>query len=544
MGKPGIILTSQFTTPNAKSFSNYVKYMTRKEALNERVSSLTIEEKRELDKINQVVEHYDMKKGNSYLSEGYEKQLSEKEEEAKKIIKSKEMFNNDTDYLKYISYMSRQYALEKKIDLTDTEKKELEVVKKRADRFDTANENHREYDRSIKDGVFSINKEKMNVGDILEVNEIIKNAQNNGSVFYQDVISFDTEFLVKEKLYDPVTNELDEKRIKHASQKMMDKMFEDEDIQSGYWFASIHRNTAHIHIHFGTVETKNTRPLITVEEEGGQYLAPKGKRKQKTIDNMKSVFANSLVDRTVELSRISFLRNTLVQDIKVTYQQKDKLMQKTLLEGLYEELPSNKKYWQYGSKYISDNTRDKIDKTTDSLMKDNPNYKEYFERREEESNYRKNVFGDSERSEKEYAINKKKDIQKRLGNSLLKELKSSSDSLNHNRSTYNEIKEYPYNKDQNNVIQKGNNITKISLNFKNCGQKEYDDTKEFPNTRDQNNGDSNDYISKKHHKPIMSYKDINRLKRAINDDFDKYRAEKDYEQMQQRISWEQQRNRL
>ncbi|MGG4263758.1 MobP2 family relaxase [Peribacillus simplex] len=522
MGKPGIILTSQFTTPNAKSFSNYVKYMTRKEALKERASSLTNEEKREFERINQAVENYDMKKGVSYLSEGYEQQLSERQEEAKKIIKSKEVFNDDTDYLKYISYMSRQYALEKKKVLTDTEKKELEEVKKRAAGYDTSNENPYEDDCSIKDGVFSINKEKMNVKDIGEVNEIIKNAQNNGSVFYQDVISFDTEFLIKEKLYDPVTNALDEKRIRHASHEMMDKLFEDEDIQSGYWFASIHRNTDHIHIHFGTVETKNTRPLISVEEEGEQYLAPKGKRKQKTIDNMKSVFANALVDRTAELSRISFLRNTLVQDIKDTYQQKDKLKQKTLLENLYEELPSNKKYWQYGSKSISDNTRNKIDKITESLMKDNPHYKEYLERTEEESNYRKDVFGDSERSEKDYALNKKKDIQKRLGNSLLKELKKNSESLNQNRSTYKETNEPPKNKGRielKEVINKTNELPK-------------------------NEVQSKDFLSKKYHKPVMSYKDINRLKRAINDDFDKYRAERDYEQMQQRIAWEQQRNRL
>ncbi|WP_430051045.1 relaxase MobL [Niallia taxi] len=76
-------------------------------------------------------------------------------------------------------------------------------------------------------------------------------------------------------------------------------------------FASIHRNTKHIHIHYGTVELKNTRELINVKENGASYLTPKGKRKQKTIDNMKRTFANALIDRTAELSRISELRNTL-----------------------------------------------------------------------------------------------------------------------------------------------------------------------------------------------------------------------------------------
>lgn len=33
MSSPGIILTTQFTTPNAKSFTSYLKYITREEAL-------------------------------------------------------------------------------------------------------------------------------------------------------------------------------------------------------------------------------------------------------------------------------------------------------------------------------------------------------------------------------------------------------------------------------------------------------------------------------------------------------------------------------
>ena len=500
MGKPGIILTSQFTTPKAQSFSNYVQYMIRKEALLDKKNDLTSKEKEELFKITNVIDKYDMEKGKSYLSFDRKNQLkNDMEVEAIHLLKEK-------DYTKYISYMSRQYALENKNILSEVEEKELRIVKSHLKEIAIPTEDNKEdKKKKVKPGVFSINKTEMTNEDLDSVNQIINKAQNNGSVFYQDVISFDTDFLIKEKLLNPETKELNEDRIQAASRKMMDQMFKDEKIESGFWFASIHRNTEHVHIHFGTVETKNTRPIIAVEEEGRTYFVPKGKRKQQTIDNMKSTFANSLIDRTSELTRISNLRNTLVQDIKELYEDKSLKEKKKLLEEIYEELPANLKYWQYGSKHISENTRRKIDQITTDLVKDNPNYQEYILKTEEESEYRKSLFGDSERNDKDYAANKKKDIQKRLGNALLTEMK-------------------------NNVIRQ-NNARKLYMN---SNQKEDDFKKDYVPYQRQ----------KKFKTPVFSKKNLYYLRKAINDDLEKYRAERDYEQLQERIAREQQMNRI
>ncbi|MDM5335772.1 MobP2 family relaxase [Fictibacillus enclensis] len=505
MKGPGIILTSQFTTPSAKSFSQYVDYMTRKEAMKEREEDLTQEEKVEWERINRIVEQYQMKMGSSQLNSSHAASLSPKEAEAHVILQSRNQFQSETDYIKYISYMGRQYALEQKKELTETDHMELELLKNKTAEFTITNDGQRnEPQDEVKPGVFSIEKDHMTEKDIEDVNEMIRKAQNNGSVFYQDVISFDTDFLIQQHLYDPERNELNEERIRHASKKMMGQMFKDEDIPLGYWFASIHRNTDHIHIHYGTVETQNTRPLITVEEDGEKFIAPKGMRKQKTIDNMKSVFANELVDRTTELSRISFLRNTLVQSIREDYLLRDNLKENKLLEDVYKELPFNTKDWKYGSRHITDETREKIDKLTESFIKDNPDYQEYMERTKEESEFRKSLFGDTSRSEKDYEGNKKKDLQKRLGNALLKQLKVNSQAVNHNREVYKHRREY-----------------------------EKTGTKKEPTV-----------LTRSHSKPVFSYKDMYQIKRAIHDDFEKYRAQKDYEYMQQRIAQEQQRNEL
>lgn len=501
MSKPSVILTSQFTTPEAKSFSNYLKYMTRKEALKENEKSLSSIELKELSKLEVVIDSYDIKIGNSVAALDTEV-LTEKEEEALNILQRPEHFKEkEFDYGKYIDYMGRQYALNNKKSASIEEKKELSVVRKKIFNMVGIKGKEDEIHPEISKGVFSIDKEVMTNDDVKKVSSIVKDAQKNGSIFYQDVISFDTDFLIKEGIYNPKKDYLDEHRIQNASRNMMDKMFEDEQIESGYWFATIHRNTDHIHIHYGTVEMKNTRQLITVKENGVEYFAPKGKRKQQTIDNMKSTFANSLIDRTAELTRISELRNTLVEDIKESYGDKKNKRELKLLKDIYEELPSNKKHWQYGSKYMPEIAREKIDVLTNSLMKDNKNFKEYVEKTEEESFYRKELFGESSRTDKDYASNKMKDINKRMGNALLKEMKNGSLQVEKNRSIFIKDKQ-----NNSSMWQKNNNRFNGKLAATNTN--------------------------------------LRKIKRVLNDDYDKYRAEKEYEMLEERIQREQQKNRM
>lgn len=502
MAKPSIILTTQFTTPTAKSFTSYISYMTRKEAL-EKENELKDVEIDELNRINNAIKHIDMtfedvqelnKDGSNAI-----------EQEASTIIKSKDFFGEkEESFVKYIQYMSREQALIHKGELTTIEEKELSVCRKKIDELTEENLIDVQPDKPVMiKGAFSINKDYMTKKDLEQVMTIVDSAQKNGSIFYQDVISFDNEFLIKEKLLNPETNQLNEKRIKSASSKMMDQMFKDEKLDQGYWFASIHRNTENIHIHFGTVENKNTRKLITTEENGMELVAPKGKRRLDTLYNMKSTFANELVDHNQELARISFLRNDLVNEIKGNYRNKKEKYQVQLVENIYQSLPSNKLHWQYGSKYLSEEARNKIDELTDSLISDNPKYKEYLDRTEEEGLYRKELYGDSKSEEKDYEKNKNDDLKKRLGNALLKELKRSHEKTHEVRSNFSKAKT-----PQTNKSMKKENDGSIN-------------NKVFPNRQN-----------------------IYHLKKALFNDIDKYRAQKDYERLQEQIAYNQQNNSL
>ncbi|MEI5871290.1 MobP2 family relaxase [Bacillus albus] len=514
MGKsPGIILTSQYTIPKQKSFTTYIDYCTRKKALLQDGHTLTSTELQELNRLEFALDSFEMEIDSTSSSKG-KKDISKKEGEAKAILTSPEKFNTESDFVKYVSYMGRRYALESKKKMTKTEEEELNLLNKHIeDLSPEKNKDNQEIEtegEEILPGVFSKDKNIITQNDLIDIKKLMEKSQNSGSVYYQDVISFDTDFLVKNKLYDPQTDTLDENRIRIASHKMMQQLFKDEQIEesNGFWFASIHRNTDHIHIHFGTVEKENRRKVVKKEVNGKTYYEPKGKRKQRTLDHMKTTFANSLVDRTSELSRISNLRNDLVQEVKEQFQQsKEKKQDRklVLLQEIYDGLPSNKKDWTYGSKKMPKTTRDKIDELTALLMKDNPVLKEYKEAVEKESDFQKELYGESGREDKDYAKNQMKDMYKRMGNSLLKELK----------------KKKPYEENPLYKFQQKNEQIK----------------KKYERGRSEKRGEYSKYS--KYKPPLIRKKDVRNIEAALNDDLTKWRAEREYEIVQQRIARQQ-----
>ncbi len=542
MGIPSVILRSQFTVPTAKSFTNYMNYITRKEAIiDNRKSELSLDDRKELDLINKSISEYDMKYSISKLEMKSDNLKDPKEAEALELLNSKQLFENQSlSYEKYLSYMSRYYAIENKKNKTELEKLEQRVVRKKISETTNLLKPDKVNNKTYS-GVFTKESNELNSEQFNEATEIVKKAQKNGSVFFQDVISFDNDFLEKENILNSKTGQLDEKRLRNASIKMMDKMFDSEDINSGFWIASIHRNTKHIHIHYASVETVNTRKTVKIEKEDKILYEPKGKRKQKTIDEMKSTFSNSLVDRTAQLSRISDLRNSLVQDIKEKYQvtNKKEATQINLIKGIYELLPANKKNWNY--KNISENNpkaKEKIDLLTNSLMFDNNKYQEYIVKVKEESNYRKELFGETSREDKDYFENKKADINKRLGNSLLKEMKNQS-----NKSVL--AKSLPSESFGLYQIKQSRDIVEgRSTEYPKVDQKLDTKDNNFGKEKENENYKINNYQNKNYTKPFVNKINLYQFKKALNDDYDKYRAENDYEQLKKRIAMEQERNTL
>jgi len=391
---PSIILTSKFTPPDAGDFTKYLEYITRKEAIKKN------ENNREQQVLEFAINNFEMGFGRENL-ESTSLDMNEFINKTNSLSAQKEAIHvmKQNGYSEYFEYMRRSEALEKESQPMKNEDQML-------------------------NGVFTKGQDIVMRKDINKITNIMAEGHKRGSILYQDVISFETDFLIEHNILSPLDNKLNEERLIKASRKMMDKLFEEENISSGFWVGSIHRNTDHVHIHYASIENENTRKLLTFNKGNTKLIQPKGKRKQSTLDEMKYTFTNSLIDRTNELSRISNLRNTLVKDIKDQFAlEKNDVELSSVLLAIQKELPSNKKDWNYGGRKVSNHTRDKIDYAVSLLMEDNEQFNDYGQLVNEENEYRIKLYGDSGREEKNYKKNKQLEINKRLGNSLLKEMK-------------------------------------------------------------------------------------------------------------------------
>lgn len=85
-------------------------------------------------------------------------------------------------------------------------------------------------------------------------------AEENDSVLYQTVFSFDNNWLEKHHLYDPKTNTVDEHALHSYTRGAMKRLLKKENLdKTSIWAAAIHYNTDNIHIHVATVEPEPTR---------------------------------------------------------------------------------------------------------------------------------------------------------------------------------------------------------------------------------------------------------------------------------------------
>lgn len=257
-------------------------------------------------------------------------------------------------------------------------------------------------------------------------------AQENGSFMWQDVFSFDNEWLEKYGMYDRRTGALDEKRLMEAVRNSMTEMIERENFDSLIWSASMHFNTDNIHIHIASVELNPTR--YTNEDGFMQY---------KNLYRMKSKFANTLIDRSKEQKKINdIMRNNIINGKKEISFNKD-IEMKRLVTEIIKKLPEDKRQWQYGYNSLNE-VKPLLDELTSYYIKNykKDDFEELINSLDAEEEYLKEVYGEGEKYfYKNYKKNKIDELYYRMGNSLLREIKTEVIKKNDNKSF---IKNYSY----------------------------------------------------------------------------------------------------
>ena len=318
-------------------------------------------------------------------------------------------------------------------------------------------------------GLFNNEVDFMNEKDKESSKELFAKAQENKSIMWQDVYSFDNKWLIKQGLYNPITKELDEEKIKRAVRKSTNYILEKDGLKdSCIWNGAIHYNTDNIHIHVAICEPNPT--------------TKRGKRTQKTLDNMKSIFANELLnDKELYKEINKNIREDIIKPKKDFSSFNDKKMKKLLLKAV-KNLPKDKRHWHY--EY---NTMSKSNMYIDQMTKHYINtYKKdefdtFIKNLDKQEEIFKEIYGVGSRKKyKDYKQNKIDELYKRMGNTILKEIK---DYVREE-----ELKKYENNKN------KGFNL---KINF--------------------------------------SKSDLNKIKKAMSNDLDSYKNMSYYEQLQRKI---------
>ncbi|EGP5708341.1 MobP2 family relaxase [Enterococcus faecium] len=524
---PAVILTCQFTVPNSKSFSTYVDYMTREKAL-ESIEHRTPQEEQELQTIKTTLEDFYIPEGETFSENKRKDAINESDLEAQSLIKNGVDFDKleEQDFTQYLSYMTRYYALDQKKKLSLDEQLEYQQLDNEIKKYQ--NEPHEKTAGTLP-GVFSVASDEVKGSDLKEIKKVFQKGQQKGSVIYQDVVSHDNLYLEKMGLYDSKTNVLDEQGLKAAGRKMMETLFEKEKLnETGYWMATIHRNTKHIHIHFAVVEKENTRRVHSEMRGDERILSPRGKRKLGTIDAMKTEYVHELerysqekdlmigLEKRTLLTRKSDLRNVLTQVVKEPAQYDSYALH--LLNEVYKNLPEKRSEWNYGDEKrtkLSSYTREKLDELTKYLLTNEPDYKEYIEISKSLKEEAKSLYGVSKRESKDAEKNALFDLKKRTGNAILTELKKQD----------SQMKALIEGMDQ----------------FQMVHNQQFRVLKQLP-TKDYNYN-YEEWMKRRNQfkRRIVTQRSLRQINRTINAHEEKYHAAKAYEEQQRRIQMEQER---
>lgn len=258
--------------------------------------------------------------------------------------------------------------------------------------------------------LFTKDKHSLTEKEVKKLKKDFDKAQLNGSNMWQEVFSFDNEFLEANGLYDSENGALDEEKIQEATRRAMEELSKREGFKDLIWSASLHYNTDNIHVHIASVEINPSRE--------------RGKFKPKTLYNMKSSFVNSLLDKQKDLDKInSLIRDNLIQGKKEMSFKEDIEMRKMVKE-IVQKLPSDKRQWYYNYNSMQE-VRPLIDNLTkyyiETYKKDE--FKELVDRLEKEDKFYKEVYGKRKVETTTYKDNKIQDLYTRMGNTILKEIK-------------------------------------------------------------------------------------------------------------------------
>ena len=281
-------------------------------------------------------------------------------------------------------------------------------------------ENYHDYmeDELKSSGLFTATQDRLSAKEREQLREVFRRAQENGSILWQDVISFDETWLqqvgVKESCY------IDEQRLMQATRNATTLMIDKEQMLHATWAAAIHYNTDNIHVHIATVETVHPRE--------------RGKRKPKTIEKMKAQVVHTLADRTHEQEKLdAFIRDEVLahKRNRSTLSVSNRVLHPELVrqyKAIQKQLPNDRRHWYYNMNAMQE-LRPSFDRFTDTYLATHfeKEHAAFKQRLDTEVAFYERSYGSASQASA-YRKTKEQDLYTRMGNAILSEMRESDKS--------------------------------------------------------------------------------------------------------------------
>lgn len=266
-------------------------------------------------------------------------------------------------------------------------------------------------------GLFTENKDFLTQNEKKELKDIFKTAQENESVMWQHVISFDNRWLLQNGLINRKYDCVNERKLKEITRIAMQQLQKSENLENAVWSAAIHLNTDNIHIHIAMVE-----PIPMRQKKNDEI---RGKLKASSFKEVKSKIVNNVLSQQKENEIINnIIRNSIIANKKKKMFIKDEEYLR-LFKEVISELPEDRRQWYYGYNSIK-HLLPKIDKMTEIFLenecKDEWNELKILLDKQQEK-YRTAYGIPKDTSKAGYTENKIKDVKYRIGNVILRQMR-------------------------------------------------------------------------------------------------------------------------
>lgn len=425
-------------------------------------------------------------------------------------------------------------------------------------------------------GLFAQDKSRLSEKEKQELKEQFSMAQDNKSLMWQTVISFDNEWLRKQGLWNGYLSTQNEQKLQGIIRKSVNEMLEKENLQNAVWSAAFHLNTDNLHVHIAIVEPipmreKKAYPVYKTYTKNGKVeqvqvgseMEYKGRFKLSSIEACKSAVVNEIVntrEQNLEINRV--IRESIVQKKRETALRQDEELGKAFF-SLYEKMPDCKRsLWNYNNSKMS-HLKGEIDTLSNAYLKKyhKKDYEELKEKLMKQDALYREAYGESKSS---YFDGKIEDLYTRLGNAILKEIReydknkiemenlskdenvkllsSENDFINHEEKIEDVSSEYKEKETGKKERKKEGTIHKQKTEEQNFEKrteplKEPTYTKEKYEAVRMNNKWKQNSIYRR--KSYNTQKAINGLKRALDNSYESYKNQREYE----RVLEEQRRER-